>query len=353
MLDIELYKELVNLNGISGHEKSVRKVLRRELEKLNVTLYQDKLGSLVGESKGNGPKIMFTGHMDEVGFMISKIEENGLLKILPVGGIKPEVYVSQNMNVIVSEDKVIKGIIGSIPPHLSKEPKPIAISDLILDIGADSIDHAKSMGVEIGQQVVSDNNFYFTFDNKKIVSKAWDNRFGVGLAIEVMRYAITHNHPNTIFCGATVQEEVGLRGVRTLTQMIKPDFFFAFDVTTATDYMGTQALSDSKLGEGFIVRFLDPSCVMNPALKDFIIDVAKRHNIKYQLFAPSGSTDAGNAQYANDGVFSTCLAVCARYIHSTASMIHIDDMEALKQLAFAIVDELDDKKMQEILENMG
>jgi len=349
MLDIKLYEKLVNANGISGHEKSVRKIMREELEKTNCEIIQDKLGSIFGVSKGDGPKIMFAGHMDEIGFMVSGINEKGFVQIIPVGGIKPEVFVSQNMNIVINDKKVIKGIIGSIPPHLSKEPKAINMDDLVLDIGADNKAHAISMGVEIGQQVVSDNNFYYTEDKKKIVSKAWDNRFGCGMAIEIMRYAQEHKHNSTIYAGATVQEEVGCRGAITATNMIEPDIFFAFDCTTATDCAPANPKTSSGIGNGFVVRFYDPTCLMNPALKEYIMDLADKNNIKYQLYAPSGGTDAGKAQFAGTGALSTCIAICGRYIHSTATMVHLDDIEAVKQIAIALINDLSKEKYEEIL----
>ena len=352
MLDLELYKKLVNVNAISGHEKAVRKIVREELEKCKVEIVQDKLGSIFGVSKGNGPVIMFAGHMDEVGFMVTGITDKGFIKMIPIGGIKPEVYVSQNMNIVINENKVIRGIIGSIPPHISKDASAIKVDDLVLDIGADNKQAAIDMGVKVGQQIVSVNDFYYTEDGKKIVSKAWDDRFGVGLAIEMMRYASSIEHPNTVYSGCTVQEEVGCRGAITSTNMIKPDFFFAFDVTTATDCAIANPKTQSNIGDGFIVRFYDPGCIMNRALHEYIINLAKDNNIKYQEYAPSGGTDASKAQFAGDGVFSTCLAVCARYIHSTATMIHLDDMEAVKELAMAIVRTLDSEKMEEIKRNM-
>lgn len=351
-MDFELYKKLVNINAISGHEKGVRKVIREELEKANVDeILQDKLGGIVGVSKGDGPKIMFVGHMDEVGFMVSNITEKGFIKIIPVGGIKPETYVSQNMQIIIDDNTTIRGIIASTPPHLSKEPKAVNVDDLVLDVGADSKEHALSMGIQIGMQVVSVNDYYFTYDNKKIVSKAWDNRFGCGLAIEVMRYATSHKHPNTIYAGASVQEEVGCRGAVTLSNMIEPDFFLAFDVTTATDCMPPNDKTGSALGKGFIVRFYDPGCLMNTSFKKYIENLATKNDIKYQLYAPSGGTDASKGQYAGTGCISTCLAICGRYIHSTATMIHVDDMEAVKKIACAIVDDMSMERYQELLED--
>lgn len=352
MLDLELYKKLVNMNGISGREHEIKKFVKEELMKCSDEIIEDKLGSVVGVSKGNGPKIMFLGHMDEVGFMVSNISDKGFIYIMPVGGIKPEVYVSQNMQIVVNSQKTIKGIIGAIPPHLSKEARPVMMEDLVLDIGADSKEEAINMGVKVGQQVVSTNEFYFTEDGKKIVSKAWDNRFGTGLAIEIMRYAYSKKHPNTVYCGASVQEEVGCRGAQTITNIVAPDAFFAFDVTTATDCMPYNPRTGSKLGGGFIVRVMDPGCIMGEGLHDYLIDLATKHNISYQEFMPSGGTDAGKAQFNNGGSISTCLAICGRYIHSTATMVHVDDMEAVKKLAMAIVDDLDQNRLNEILEKL-
>ena len=351
-MDIKLYKKLLDINAIAGHESAVRKVMKEELENAGAEeILYDKLGSIVGVSKGCGPKIMFVGHMDEVGFMVTGINEKGFVKIIPVGGIKGETYVSQNMNLITRSGKIIRGIIGSIPPHLSKEPKAINVDDLVLDVGADSKEEAIKMGIEIGNQVVSVNDFYMTEDGKKIVSKAWDNRFGCGLAIEVMRYACSHSHDNTIYCGASVQEEVGSRGAITLSNMIKPDYFFAFDVTTATDCMPDNPKTSSKIGDGFIVRFYDPGVIMNPKLYNYITSLAKENNIKYQLYAPSGNTDASKGQFAGSGAISTCLAICGRYIHSTATMIHVEDMESVKKIACLIVDNLNNQVFEEMMKD--
>lgn len=352
MLDLELYKKLVNINGISGHEHEVRKLVRSELEKCTDEIITDKLGSIFGVSRGDGPVIMFAGHMDEVGFMVTNISDDGFIHIIPIGGIKPEVYVSQNMNIVINENKTIRGIIGSIPPHINKEVKPISMDDLVLDIGADNKEHAISMGVKVGQQVVSVNEFYFTEDNKKIVSKAWDNRFGVGLSIEMMRYVSSIKHDNTVYCGATVQEEVGCRGAITATNMIKPDFFFAFDVTTSLDCAPKNPKTSSGIGKGFVIRFYDPSCIMNPVLHEYLKDLAIKNDIKFQEYMPSGSTDAGKAQFASTGSISTCLAICGRYIHSTATMVHLDDMEAVKKMAIAIVNDLTKEKYEKMKELM-
>ena len=165
----DLYKQLLNMDGIPGHEKEIKKFVKQELQKYTDTILEDGMGGVFGVLEGDGPTIMFCGHMDEVGYMVSGITPKGLLKLLPIGGMNPEVYLSQVMHVVINKDKKIKGIIGAMPPHLTKgEKKPITHEELLLDIGADNYDNAVAMGVKIGQQVVSENDFFFTEDNKKI-----------------------------------------------------------------------------------------------------------------------------------------------------------------------------------------
>ena len=232
-----LYEQLLNMNGIAGHERQVKKFVKAELEKYTDNILEDGLGGVFGVLEGEGPTIMFCGHMDEVGYMVSGITPKGMIKLLPVGGMNPEVYLSQNMHIVIKKDKTIKGIIGAMPPHLSKgEKAPITHEQLLLDIGADSYEQAVAMGVKIGQQIVSENDFYFTEDGKKIVSKAWDDRFGVGMILELIKEVSNKKHNNRLVFGATVQEEVGLRGGRVAAQMIEPDLFVAIDVSPTDDF---------------------------------------------------------------------------------------------------------------------
>ena len=344
----EKFKQLLDMNGISGHEYKVRKYVKSELKRYTNEIYEDGLGGVFGVLGTTGPTIMFCGHMDEVGFMVSGITPMGMVKLLAIRGINPEVYLSQNMNVVLDDGSIIKGIIGAIPPHLAKgEKKPTTMEDLVLDIGADSREHAIAMGIKIGQQVVSDNNFYFTQDQKKIVSKAWDDRFGVGMTLEIMEEVSKMKHNNRVVFGATVQEEVGCRGGQVSAQMIKPDLFITIDVSPADDFIrGNEA--DASLGKGFLVRYYDPRIIMNRSLHEYFISLCEKYNIKYQEFKSMGGTDAGLAQYAGNGILATTLGLPGRYIHTTAAMVHTDDMEAVKQMAIAIVKTFDQEMFEKI-----
>ena len=343
----DIYKNLLDMKGIAGHETAVKKFVKNEIKKYTDNILEDGLGGVFGVLEGNGPTIMFCGHMDEVGFMVCGITPRGMIKLLPVGGINPEVYLSQHMHIVLNEKETIKGIIGAVPPHLSKgERRPVSVEDLLLDIGADSKAQAIEMGVKIGQQVVSENDFYFTKDQKKIVSKAWDDRFGVAMSLEIMEAVSKVKHNNTVICGATVQEEVGLRGARVATQMIEPDLFITIDVSPADDIMSPDA--NASLGKGFLLRYFDPGIIMPQGLKNYFTDLADKKQIAYQVFRSAGGTDAGVAQYAGKGTLATTLGLPGRYIHTTAAMVHVDDIEAIKQMAIAIVETFDQEMFEKV-----
>ena len=343
----EVYEKLLNMDGIPGHEREIKKYVKSELQKYTDTILEDGMGGVFGVLEGNGPTIMICGHMDEVGYMVSGITPKGMIKLLPIGGMNPEVYLSQIMHVVINKDKKIKGIIGAMPPHLSKgEKKPITHEELLLDIGANSKEHAVEMGIKIGQQVVSENDFFFTKDNKKIISKAWDDRFGGGMVLEIIKEVANKKHNNRLVLGATVQEEVGLRGARVASQMVEPDLFIAIDVSPADDFVNPQP--NATLGKGFLIRYFDPSIIMNRGLHDYFEDVAIKNNIPYQEYRSQGGTDAAIAQYAGKGILSTTIGLPGRYIHTTAAMVDVDDIEAVKKMALAVIDSFDNEMLEKI-----
>jgi len=352
---MKIYEDLVNLNGISGHERGVRKYLLQEIKKYTDNIVVDKLGSVFGVlSNKEQPVIMIAGHMDEVGAIVSSITESGFIKMIPIGGINPEIMLSQNLLITINDQKVIKGVVGAIPPHINRgggntSPQQLQFENLLLDIGADSREHAKEMGVEVGQMITFENNYYITEDGKKVVSKAWDNRFGCGMALEILKEAKSLNHPNTLVLGATVQEEVGLRGAFTSSWAVKPDLFIAVDVSPVGDFLNKDnPRAYGKLGAGFLVRFYDPRTLLPQKMKVYLEDLAKRNNIPYQQFLSMGGTDAGAAQYAGSGALAITIGLPGRYIHSTAAMIHVDDIEAVRKMLLALIVDFDKEKLQEM-----
>lgn len=351
---LELFKTLTELPGAPGHEHLVRKFMRTELSKYADEIVQDGLGSIFGVKRGNeeGPVVMAAGHMDEVGFLVSSITDNGMIRFQTLGGWWSQVLLAQRVQ-IITENGPVDGVIGSIPPHLLDQDmrnRPYEIKNMQIDIGADDRADAERIGIKPGQQIVPVCPFTPLANPKKIMAKAWDNRYGCGLAIELLKALQDETLPNILYSGATVQEEVGLRGARTSAYMIKPDIYFALDASPANDMTGDKN-EFGQLGKGVLLRIFDPTMVTLPRMREFILDTAESNNIPYQYFVSRGGTDAGQVHIANEGVPSAVIGVCARYIHTSASIVHTDDIDAAKELLVQLVKNCDKTTVETIRNN--
>lgn len=350
---LQLFKFLTELQGAPGFEHEVRHFMRKELEKYTNEIVQDRLGSIFGVKRGteDGPTVMVAGHMDEVGFMVTQITENGMLRFQPLGGWWNQVLLAQRVQVMTEQGPVI-GVIGSIPPHLLSDElraRPMDMKNMLIDIGADNKEDALNIGIRPGQQIVPVCPFTPMANEKKIMAKAWDNRYGCGLAIELLKEVQNETLPNILYSGATVQEEVGLRGAQTAANMIKPDIFYALDASPANDMSGSKS-EFGQLGKGVLLRILDRTMVTHKGIREFILDTAETNKIPYQYFVSQGGTDAGRVHVSNDGVPSAVIGICSRYIHTAASIIHVDDYLAAKELLVKLV-KATDKTTVETLRN--
>lgn len=335
---LQLFKTLTELQGAPGNEHLVRSFMKTELEKYADDIIQDRLGGVFGVKRGNGPRIMVAGHMDEVGFMVTQITENGMIRFQTLGGWWNQVLLAQRVQ-IMTDNGPVPGVIGSIPPHLltdAQRSKPMEIKNMLIDIGADDKADAEKIGIKPGQQIVPICPFTPMANEKKILAKAWDNRYGCGLSIELLKELKDETLPNELYSGATVQEEVGLRGAQVAAHMIKPDIFFALDASPANDMSGDKN-QFGQLGKGALLRIYDRSMITHRGMRDFVLDTAESHDIPYQYFISQGGTDAGRVHIANDGIPSAVIGICSRYIHTSASIIHVDDYAAAKELLKKLV----------------
>ncbi|OLO40205.1 peptidase M28 [Alkalihalophilus pseudofirmus] len=351
---LALFKTLTELPGAPGFEHEVRRFVRSELERYSDEVIQDKLGSIFGVKKGNenGPKVMVAGHMDEVGFMVTSVNEKGLIRFQTLGGWWSQVLLAQRVQIITDQGPVI-GVVGSTPPHLLEDAqrnKPMNIKEMYIDIGADDKADALKIGIKPGQQIVPICPFTPMANEKKILAKAWDNRYGVGLSIELLKELQGEQLPNTLYSGATVQEEVGLRGAATAANMIQPDIFYALDASPANDATGGKD-AFGQLGKGALLRIYDRTMVTHRGVRDFVLDIAETNNIPYQYFLSQGGTDAGRVHTSNNGVPSIVVGICSRYIHTHASIVHVDDYAAAKELLTKLVKTTDNNALEQILKN--
>ena len=346
----KVYKDLFDLPGTSGYENHVRKYMKTYMEKFpQYDIIQDRLGSIFAIKKAKDPKapvVMVAGHMDEVGLIVSGFTSQGMIKMQPVGGLIGEVFVSQVLN-IYTKDGIIKGVIGAIPPHLKKE-QTTKLSELVLDIGASSKEEAQAFGVALGDMILFDNPYAQTKNPYRIISKAIDNRYGCGLALETIAKFNDIELPYTLAVGATVQEEVGLRGAETAVNRCHPDLFIALDASPVNDAIDKEAMGG--LNKGFLIRMYDPRNVMHQGLLDFFVKLAQKHKIPYQHFMSLGGTDAAKALDMDSGILATTIGLPARYIHSTAAMMDTRDLAAAQKFLFTLLKNLNKENIQKLKE---
>lgn len=351
----KMLKDLTDAKGIPGNEKEAREVMEKYITPYADKVYTDNLGSLIAEKTGdsNGPKIMVAGHLDEVGFMVTRIDDNGFVYFQTIGGWWSQVMLAQRVTLMTSKGDVT-GVIGSKPPHiLSAEArkKPIEIKDMFIDIGASSKEEAQKFGVRPGDSVVPYFEFTQLKNDKMLLAKAWDNRIGCAIAIEVLKQLKDEKHPNVVYGVGTIQEEVGLRGARTSAHAIKPDIGFGVDVGIAGDTPGVSDKdADSKLGEGPQILLYDASMISHKGVREFVVDTADENNIPYQFATiAGGGTDSGSIHLTANGVPSLSITVATRYIHSHAAILHRDDFENAVKLIVETIKKLDNDKVKEIV----
>jgi len=346
---LDLFKSLTELQGAPANEHLVRNFMAKEIEKYANEVIYDNLGGIFGVKNGNGPRVMVAGHMDEVGFMVTQITDNGMIRFQTLGGWWSQVLLAQRVQIMTDNGPVI-GVIGSIPPHNLTEAqrnKPMEIKNMLIDVGADDLEDIKKIGIKPGQSILPICPFTPMANPKKILAKAWDNRYGCGLAIELLKELQHEEVPNQLYSGATVQEEVGLRGAAVAANMIQPDIFYALDASPANDMSGDKK-EFGQLGKGALLRIFDRSMITHHGMRDFILDTAESNDIPYQYFVSQGGTDAGRVHIANDGVPSAVIGICSRYIHTSSSIIHVDDYAAAKELLIKLVKTTDQNTVDQI-----
>ncbi len=326
-----LVKELASLNAPSGFEDAVRDFIKEHA--VCDEIYTDTMGNLICHKKGNGKKIMVASHMDEVGLIITEINDKGFLRFATLGGIETSVLVSKK--VLIGKDKLC-GIIGTKAVHLQKEEElnsPAKIKDLYIDIGAKDKESAEKL-VSLGDFAVFDGE-YTPFGDNLVKSKALDDRVGCAILLELMK----EEYESDIYFTFTVQEELGCRGAIVASSNIKPDIALVIEGTTCSDVYGSEPHTHvTNLGEGAVMTAVDGAAISDKSYYDFIMKTAKEEGIKLQIKRTTmGGTEAGVIQRSGYGVKTAVLAVPCRYIHSPVSVMHNEDAESVHLLSKAVL----------------
>ncbi len=344
-----LLEELAEAPGVPGEEDAVRQVLRRYLAPV-AKLEQDHLGSLIARRQGSAlrPRVLLAAHMDEVGFMVRRITDEGFVKFQPLGGWWGQVLLAQRV-VIHTRKGPILGVIGSKPPHLlppDERKKPVELKAMFIDIGARSRQEAEEWGIRPGDPVVPYGPFTRLRNPELVLAKALDDRAGCAIIVRVMEELAAGGHPNTVYGVATVHEEVARTGggARTSAFAVDPDVAIAVDVGIAGDMPGVEPdEAQSRLGRGPTVLLYDSSMVPHRRLRDLVAETAEAEGIPYQFdMMPGGATDAGFFHVHGRGVPSVVVGPPARYVHSHGAIVHLADVEHTVRLLVALVKRLDE-----------
>ncbi len=326
-----MLKELSELCGVSGGERTVREFIKKQIQHDVTELSEDPYGNLiVRKGRQRAPKILLAAHMDEVGVIITGIGKSGLLRFKTIG-IIPQVLMAKR---VVIGKKEIPGVIGHKPIHLTKEDEMDKIPDvknLFIDIGASSREDAQKL-VEVGALGTFDTKFSEVGDT--IYGKAFDNRIGCYILIQLIK-----NTDLPIYGAFTVQEEAGLRGAKIVGYRVSPHIAIAID-TTASGEWPTEKDTPlyPEIGKGAVISVADRSLICDKKLVSLLEKTAHVNNIPYQFKRPMiGGTDAGAIHTSKAGVRAAVVQTPARYIHSPLSIASKKDIGAGTELLTASI----------------
>lgn len=351
---IKTLEDLSQIYGVSGHEQYVSRYLKNEYLKYTDEIIYNNLGSIFAvkrSKKKNAKKVMIAGHMDEVGFIVKTITKTGCLTLHPIGGWWSQTLLGQRVAVVNGQGEIFKGAIGSIPPHLLTEAdraKPMEIKNMLVDIGAKNKEEVEKMNVRPGDMVVLEGEFHVLANGSRVIAKAFDNRYGCAMGLAILEAFKDIDLDVDLYVGATVQEEVGLRGAQTAASMIDPDMALVFDCSPANDSSGDET-AFGQLGKGLLIRFVDANYLPNRCLLDKLIEVCNQESLPYQYYISMGGTDAGAIHKNTDGVVTLTMCICARNIHTNSSIIDLNDLDVAYQAAVKFVGGLNDEQISAMI----
>ena len=351
---VELLKELSEAFGISGYEENIADIMIKHFGK-RVEITRDRIGSVIARKQGASerPKIMFSAHMDEIGFMVKQVTKEGFIKFLPIGGWWAGNVPGLKVRVRTKKGDSVPGIVGLKPIHelTPEERKKLPeIKDMYIDVGAaKGFDPKKKLNVRPGDPIVPEGSFEKMANGELLVGKAWDDRVGCALLVSLLDGLGEAEHPNTVYLVGSAQEEVGLRGARTSAFAVDPDIGFALDVSICRDTPGNDSDADEKLGGGVGILVYDSTMIPHVRLREYVCELAEANKIPYHFASIRGGYDTGTIHLTKSGVPCLALGVPTRYVHSGSSVISLADYDNVLKLITLIVTSLSADVLKKIL----
>lgn len=337
MADIELLSKICKTPGAPGFEQAIRGFLMEQLKDHSDQLRMDAMGNLIAFKRGNGSKkLMFTAHMDEIGFIVQHIDEEGFVRFLPLGGFDPKTLSAQRVIIHGKEDVI--GVLGSKPVHLmspDERNKPVSMKDYFIDTGLPKAELADK--IQLGDPITRERELIRM--GKCFNSKSLDNRVSVYCLLELMKRISKQPLDFDVYAVFTVQEELGRRGAYIAAHQIEPDIAINVDTTIAYDLPGAQAHEMvTKLGEGVALKLYDTSVLPDGRLVVFLKQLLMDSGIKWQAeLLTGGGTDTASVQRAGNGTIAAAISIPTRHIHQSIEMVHEDDVDGAIQLLELLV----------------
>lgn len=338
-MDLALLEKLCNIGGISGDESDVRNIILEEIKSVADDIKIDNLGNIIALKKGKKApcqKLMLSAHMDEVGFIVNFITDNGFLKISAVGGIDARVVLGKG--VFIGKNK-IPGVIGVQPIHLldnKGRSKNVRLDDVYIDIGANSKEEALNY-VNLGDSVIFDSEFK-KLANGKIMAKSLDDRAGCFILLNIIKKEL----PYDVYFTFVVQEEVGLRGAKVAAFSVAPDAAIVVESTTAADILGVPENEQvCKLGKGPVISFMDKGTIYYKKYYDLALKLSREKNILSQVKkAVAGGNDSGAIHTSRCGVKTLAVSLPCRYLHTAVGMVMLEDIIESEKLIYNLIENI-------------
>ncbi|TNE71032.1 MAG: M42 family peptidase [Bacteroidetes bacterium] len=341
-LNIDLLNKICTTPGAPGFEQRVRELVLKEIEGLVDEVEIDNMGNVYAIRRGNvGKRVMVGAHMDEIGFIVTHIDDKGFIRFHTLGGFDPKTLTAQR--VIIHGKKDIIGVMASKPIHVmspDERNKVAKITDYYIDTGM-SAEEVKEL-VSIGNPITREREFIEM--GNCVNGKSLDNRLAVFIQIEMLRKLKGKKIPYDLYAVFTVQEEVGIRGANVASLRVNPDFGFGLDTTIAFDLPGAGAHEMiTKLGEGTAIKIMDASTICDYRMVDYMKQTADKHKIKWQpeILTAGGTDTAGIQRMTEGGSIAGAISIPTRHLHQVIEMAHKEDIAASIELLTACIKGLD------------
>lgn len=349
-IDETLLNKLSEIDSVSGDEKAISLSLKSEYEGYADDIVYDNLGSIFAVKKSkqaNAPRVMIVGHMDEAGFILKGINENGTIKALALGNIEATSLLGAAVRIKTRNEQIFFGTLIAFDKSGAVLDQS---NEVLVDFGFENKAEVLENDLTFGDRIAFANQNRVSSNGKRIFSKNWDGRYAPLMGIEVLRAVQDQEFDFDLYVGCTVQEQVGFRGVQTATNLVKPDLGIIVDTDKAFDYQNDLKEKNGELGKGVLINFYDTTVLPNRLLLRTLKDICSKHNLPYQYYYSMEGSDAAWINKLRVGTPTLFVNVPIRNMNTPSSIMDIRDYDAAKEALLLLLETLTAEKIQEFKE---